>query len=67
METFDHIGGIQYFSTLDLSLSFHQIEINEEDREKRVFSFLNDLKVILNMNAYLLEKRATATFLATNE
>lgn len=34
----DQLGGMQYFSTLDLSSGFHQIEIKEEDKEKTAFS-----------------------------
>lgn len=34
----DQLGGSAYFSTLDLSQGFHQILINEADREKTAFS-----------------------------
>ena len=34
----DQLGGMQYFSTLDLSSGFHQVEIKEEDKEKTAFS-----------------------------
>lgn len=37
-EILDQLGGMQYFSTLDLSSGFHQIEIKEEDKEKTAFS-----------------------------
>lgn len=34
----DQLGGSQYFSTLDLSQGFHQVLIDEPDREKTAFS-----------------------------
>lgn len=37
-EILDQLGGMKYFSTLDLSSGFHQIEIKEEDKEKTAFS-----------------------------
>ena len=37
-EILDQLGGMQYFSMLDLSSGFHQIEIKEEDKEKTAFS-----------------------------
>lgn len=37
-EILDQLGGMRYFSTLDLSSGFHQIEIKETDKEKTAFS-----------------------------
>lgn len=37
-EILDKLGKSNYFSTLDLSKGFHQVEIVEEDREKTAFS-----------------------------
>lgn len=37
-EILDQLGGMRYFSTLDLSAGFHQIEIKESDKEKTAFS-----------------------------
>lgn len=34
----DQLGKSNYFSTLDLSQGFHQVQINENDREKTAFS-----------------------------
>lgn len=37
-DLFDKLGKAKYFSTLDLANGYHQIEINEEDRQKTAFS-----------------------------
>lgn len=37
-EILDQLGGMRYFSTLDLASGYHQIEIREEDKEKTAFS-----------------------------
>lgn len=37
-DLFDKLGKSRYFSTLDLANGYHQIEINESDRQKTAFS-----------------------------
>ena len=36
--TLDSLSGAQFFSTLDLTLGYWQVEVTEEDMEKRTFS-----------------------------
>lgn len=38
MDLFDKLGKSKYFTTLDLANGYHQIEINETDRQKTAFS-----------------------------
>lgn len=44
----DKLGRCQYFSTLDLAIAFHQIEMDEEDIEKTVFNTENTLGIFEN-------------------
>lgn len=37
-EILDQLGGMTYFTTLDLASGYHQIKIKEEDKEKTAFS-----------------------------
>ena len=37
-EILDQLGRSRYFSTLDLASGYHQVEVDEEDREKTAFS-----------------------------
>lgn len=37
-EILDQLGGMTYFSTLDLASGYHQVEIKETDKEKTAFS-----------------------------
>lgn len=44
----DKLGRCQYFSTLDLAIAFHQIEMDEEDIEKTVFNTENTMGIFEN-------------------
>ena len=37
-DIFDTLSGSKYFSTLDLAMGYHQVEVRPEDREKTAFS-----------------------------
>jgi len=38
-DTLDALSKVQWFSTLDLKSGYHQVEVQEEDKEKTAFSF----------------------------
>ena len=37
-DIFDTLSGSRYFTTLDLAMKYHQVEVNPEDQEKTAFS-----------------------------
>jgi hypothetical protein len=37
-DIFDTLSGSQFFSTLDLAMGYHQVEVHPDDREKTAFS-----------------------------
>ena len=37
-DIFDTLSGSRYFTTLDLAMGYHQVEMNPDDREKTAFS-----------------------------
>ncbi|CAK1595529.1 unnamed protein product [Parnassius mnemosyne] len=59
-DLFDKLGKSTYFSTLDLASGYHQIELNEDDRQKTAFSTQNGHYECLRMPFGL--KTAPATF-----
>ncbi|CAK1600363.1 unnamed protein product [Parnassius mnemosyne] len=59
-DLFDKLGKSTYFSTLDLASGYHQIELNEDDRQKTAFSTQNGHYEFLRMPFGL--KTAPATF-----
>lgn len=60
MDLFDKLGKSTYFSTLDLASGYHQIEVQEQDRDKTAFSTQNGHFEFLRMPFGL--KTAPATF-----
>ncbi|CAK1578903.1 unnamed protein product [Parnassius mnemosyne] len=59
-DLFDKLGKSTYFSTLDLASGYHQIELNEDDRQKTAFSTQNGHYEFLRMPFGL--KTPPATF-----
>lgn len=59
-DLFDKLGKSTYFTTLDLASGYHQIEVNENDRQKTAFSTENGHFEFLRMPFGL--KTAPATF-----
>lgn len=59
-DLFDKLGKSTYFTTLDLASGYHQIEIEENDRQKTAFSTQNGHFEFLRMPFGL--KTAPATF-----
>lgn len=59
-DLFDKLGKSVYFSTIDLASGFHQIEVEEEDRQKTAFSTQSGHFEFMRMPFGL--KTAPATF-----
>ena len=41
-DIFDTLGGSRYFTTLDLAMGYHQVEMHPDNREQTAFSTPSD-------------------------